>query len=89
MFIGDEYGFERKVAYVQDMIDETAKVELEYPGHENWYTARHQILFATHRDSFYTLLCSGRKTVENILSMHPFEGFHCNDKTTIYWSLQN
>ncbi|WP_256012244.1 DUF2711 family protein [Desertivirga xinjiangensis] len=87
MFVGDEHGLERKAVFIQDMIDGTATVELEYAGHENWYTTKHEILYTTHWDSFYTLLCSNRQTVDSILENHRFEGFYCDDKTTIYWSL--
>jgi hypothetical protein len=89
LFIGDEFGFERKVIYIQDLIEGKDQVTLTYGGHEAWYTNHNEILYASHWDSHFTMLCSDRKTVESILSKHPFEGFYCNGKTEIYWSLQD
>lgn len=89
MFIADEHGFERKLVYIQDIIENKETVELSYPGHENWYTNKHEILYTTHWDSFFTLLCSDRATIENILTKHPFEGFYCDQSTEIYWSVRS
>jgi len=89
MFIADEHGLERKVAYIQDVIENKDKVELTYAGHENWYTNKHEILYTTHWDSFFTLLCSDRSTIEDILAKHNFEGFYCDRTTEIYWSLRD
>lgn len=88
MFVADEHGFERKLVYVEEFLDDPKKAELNYAGHENWYTNKNEILYTTHWDSFYTLLCSDRKTVESIVSEHKFEGFFCDHKTEIYWSVQ-
>jgi hypothetical protein len=88
MFVGDEHGFERKVIYIQDLIDGKDKVQLEYGGHDSWYTNQNEILYTSHWDSHFTMLCSDRKTVESILSKHPFEGFYCDEYTEIYWSLR-
>ena len=89
MFIADEHGFERKVIYIQDLIEKKDKIELSYAGHENWYTNKHEILYTTHWDSHFTLLCSTRETIKSILDKHPYEGFYCDSKTEIYWSLKN
>ena len=88
IFVADEHGFERQIVYTQDVIDGKADVRLNILGHENWYSNKHEILYTTHWDSFFTLLCSDKNTVGRILLKHKFEGFYCNDKTTIYWSLQ-
>ncbi len=89
MFVSDEFGFERKIVYIQDFIDGKVEVKLEYGGHNSWYTNQNENLYTSHWDSHFTMLCSDRKTVENILSMHPFEGFYCDEHTEIYWSLQD
>jgi len=86
MFVADEFGFERKLHYVQDVIDKNGEVELA-TAHENWYTPKNEILYTAHWDSFYTMLCSDKKTVESIVERYKFEGFYCNEKTKIYWSL--
>lgn len=89
VFVADEHGFERKVIYIQDLIEKKDKVEFSYAGHENWYTNKHEILYTTHWDSHFTLLCSARETIKTILDKHPFEGFYCDSKTEIYWSLKD
>ena len=63
-------------------------IVLEWGGRENWYTNKNEILYTSHWDSHFTLLCSDKKTIESILSKHPFEGFYCDIKTEIYWSCQ-
>jgi hypothetical protein len=88
MFIGDEFGFERKFIYIQDLIEGKDDVTLTYGCHNAWYTNHNEILFASHWDSHFTMLCSDRKTVDSILAKYPFEGFFCDEKTEIYWSLQ-
>lgn len=86
MYMGDEWGFERKRSYIQEVIDGKDNTLLEYGPEMNWYTTNNEILYTTHWDSHFTLLCSDKNTVENILAKHPFEGFYCNEKTDIYWS---
>jgi Protein of unknown function (DUF2711) len=86
IFVADEFGFERKVTYLPDFIEGKEKIILEYGGRENWYTNKNEILYTVHWDSYFTLLCSNKATVESILHKHPFEGFYCDDKTEIYWS---
>jgi len=88
MFVADEHGFERKLVYIQEVINDPDKVELKFSGHENWYTNKHEVLYTTHWDSFYSLLCSDRQTINTILKKYPFEGFFCDHNTEIYWSLK-
>ncbi|WP_235524153.1 DUF2711 family protein [Pedobacter sp. Hv1] len=86
MYIGDEWGFERKLCYIQDALEGKADMLLTWGPEKNWYTSHNEILYTTHWDSHFTLLCSNKNTVENILAKHPFEGFYCDEKTDIYWS---
>ncbi len=51
------------------------------------YTEDYQLLFATHWDSHCTFLCSSKKIIDQILEIHPFEGFFCTPKTEVYWGL--
>ncbi len=85
IFVADEFGFERKVTYIQDYIEGTDKPKLQW-GRENWYTPKNEILYTSHWDSHFTLLCSDKRTIESILSKHAFEGFYCDKDTEIYWS---
>lgn len=84
IYIGDEFGWERKLEYIQDIINNKVKVNFH---HESWYTTKNEILYTTHWDSHFTLLCSDKETVGKILSHYPFEGFYCNEETEVYWSL--
>ena len=86
VYIGDEFGWERKLEYIQDIIDN--KVQANF-HHESWYTVKNEILYTTHWDSHFTFLCSDKETIEKILSQHPFEGFYCNEETEVYWSLRD
>jgi hypothetical protein len=85
LYISDELGFERKVAYIQDVIDDPNNAEFQIGGHDSWYTIKNEILYTVHWDSYFTLLCSDRATVERILAKHPYEGFYCDETTEIYW----
>jgi hypothetical protein len=87
MFVADEFGFERKVTFIQEFIDGKDEIKLNW-GRENWYTNKNEILYTSHWDSHFTLLCSDTKTIESILSKHAFEGFYCTGDTKIYWSCQ-
>jgi hypothetical protein len=83
IFDGDEFGFERKLIFIEDVIDNVA-ANLFY---KNWYTPQNEILYTTHWDSHFTILCSTKQNVEKILQKFPFEGFYCNSKTEVYWSI--
>jgi hypothetical protein len=85
IFIGDEFGKRRNLEYIQDIIDD--KIELTYLR-ENWYTPKNEILYSVHTDSHFTLLCSDRPIIEKMLLKYPFEGFYCDEKTNMRWSLK-
>ena len=84
LYVGDEFGFERRIEFIEDIIENKTPISF---GHENWYTTMNEILYATHWDSHFTLLCADKQTVETILQKHKFEGFYCNLNTEVYWSL--
>ena len=86
IFIGDEFGQERKLEYIQDIIDNKITPEDDM---RNWYTHKNEVLYSTHWDSHFTLLCSDRQTINKILDKYPFEGFFCEKDTEIYWSVKN
>ena len=86
IFVADEWGYERKLVFIQDMIDGKDNTILTWGAQRNWYTNSNEILYTTHWDSHFTMLCSDKKTVERILATHPFEGFYCDETTEIYWS---
>lgn len=88
IFVADEFGFERKLDYISEMIEKRDEVTLTWGAPRNWYTNRNEILYTTHWDSHFTLLCSDTATIKRILAKHHFEGFYCNNTTEIYWSLK-
>jgi len=86
VFVADEWGYERKLVFIQDMIDGKDNTILTWGAQRNWYTNHNEILYTTHWDSHFTMLCSDRNTVESIVVKHGFEGFYCDANTEIYWS---
>lgn len=77
----DEHGINQpKKMYINDLI---ANDLLDVCN----YTEDHQLLFATHWDSHCTFLCSSKKIIDQILKIHPFEGFFCIPNTEVYWGL--
>lgn len=86
IYIGDEFGFERKIEFIQDIVDNKT---ITYYPHQTWYTTMNEILFATHWDSHFTFLCSDKQTVKKILEKYPFEGFYCTPNTEVYWSIRS
>ena len=53
------------------------------------FTEDAKIAYTTHFDTFFTMLCSDKKTVEKIVTKYNFEGFYCDENTTVYWHDQN
>ncbi|MGJ8641660.1 MAG: DUF2711 family protein [Opitutaceae bacterium] len=84
VWIGDEFGTERKLNWIESLFHEDF-----LPPHGTILTPGYKILITTHWDSHFSLLCSSRDTIDQILKENPYEGFYCNDETQIYWSTQN
>lgn len=53
------------------------------------FTHNNEVLLTTHWDSHFSLLCSDKETVSKIVMFAGLEGYYCDDKSEIYWSLQN
>jgi len=83
IYIGDEFGTERKLLFVEDVIDNTETIGEWY---KNIFTPKNEILLSVHWDSHFSLLCSKRNLIDEILKETELEGFHCDEKTEIYWS---
>jgi len=86
IYVGDEHGFERKIEYIQDIIDNKIQAG---NGHESWYTTVNEVLYTTHWDSHLTFLCSDKQTIETILQKYRFEGFFCRPEAEVYWSIRS
>ncbi|MGF1741398.1 DUF2711 domain-containing protein [Vibrio profundum] len=80
LWVGDEFGTERKLHWVDDLIKKD-----EIPSHGCVFTHDHRLLITTHWDSHCSFLCSSRELIEKILSAEPVEGFYCTPKTEVYW----
>ncbi|WP_343842218.1 DUF2711 family protein [Salinibacillus aidingensis] len=84
MWIGDEFGTERKLEYIDDFVSHS---DMLNKG-KNLFTHNHNILITTHWDRHLSLLCSDKKTVEYLVESCSLEGFYCNKSTQINWSMQ-
>lgn len=86
IWIGDEFCTERKLEWIDDLFDRGREY---FPSHCNYFTPDKRLLVATHWDSHFSFMCSSRSRIDQILKCYPLEGFFCDDKTEIYWSLRN
>jgi len=86
IWVGDEFCTERKLEYIDDLVNDNNALRNE---HLNLFTHRNEILLTTHWDSHFSMLCSDKNTINKIVESASLEGFFCNEKTEIYWSLQN
>ena len=83
--MGDEFGSERKQEYLDDLWKSD---ELEW-NRKNLFTHDNELLVTTHWDSHFSMLCSDKETIERIVKSCGLEGFYCDNKTEIYWSLRD
>lgn len=83
---GDEFCTERKLEYIEDIINDNEALRNQ---HLNLFTHDNRLLLTTHWDSHFSLLCSNKETVEQIVQSCKLEGFYCDDETEIFWSLTN
>jgi hypothetical protein len=86
IWIGDEFCTERKLEWIEELYDKGREY---FPPHCNYFTPDKRLLVTTHWDSHFSLICSDRASIEKILLQYPIEGFFCDDRTEIYWSLRN
>ncbi|MEP7074285.1 MAG: DUF2711 family protein [Acidobacteriota bacterium] len=84
LWVADEFGLERSLKWFDDL-----KGDYNFPPHGNTFTPDKSILITTHWDSHFSFLCSSRETIERILMFAPFEGFFCDEKTEVYWSIRS
>lgn len=86
IWAGDEFCTERKLEYIDDLINDKNALRNQ---HLNLFTHSNEILLTTHWDSHFSMLCSDRDTINKIVNFANLEGFFCDGKTEIYWSLRN
>jgi Protein of unknown function (DUF2711) len=84
IWCGDEFCTERRLEKISDLINSHKR----FSEYRNFFTHYNELLVTTHWDSHYSMLCSSKKIIEAIVTASNLEGFYCDDKTEIYWSLQ-
>lgn len=82
LWVGDEFGRERKLHWIDDLIEKD-----EIPICGCVFTHDHSLLVTNHWDSHCSFLCASKALVEKILAIDDFEGFYCTPKTEVYWSV--
>ncbi|MDZ5472322.1 DUF2711 family protein [Bacillus sp. 31A1R] len=84
IWVGDEFGTERKLEYIDDLINQDTLAS------HNLFTHDHSILITTHWDSHFSMICSDdKKKIDRIIQTCNLDGFYCDDSTEIYWSIRN
>lgn len=84
IWVGDEFCTERKLEYIEDLINQDTLIG------QNLFTHDQSLLLTTHWDSHFSMLCSNDTHMLNrIIKMCHLEGFFCDEYTKIYWSLLN
>jgi len=80
VWVGDEFGTERKLIWIEDLKGPTAKAT---SGHCNVFTPDKELLWTTHWDSHFSFLCSSRHNLAAIQEANQFEGFFCTPLTEV------
>ncbi|QFT87906.1 hypothetical protein FIU87_04490 [Bacillus sp. THAF10] len=84
IWVGDEFGTERKLEYIDDLITQDTLQR------HNLFTHDHTLLITTHWDSHFSMICSNdKKKLDRIIESCSLDGFYCDDETEIYWSVWN
>jgi uncharacterized protein DUF2711 len=86
VWVGDEFGTERKLHWIEDLKNKESKVTT---GHGNIFTPDKALLWTTHWDSHFSLLCSSKRNLDEINEAYKFEGFFCTSITEVYWSVRS
>ncbi|WCN39678.1 DUF2711 family protein [Aneurinibacillus uraniidurans] len=85
-WVGDEFCTERKLEYIDDLVKDNDPFGNQ---HLNLFTHDNKILFTTHWDSHFSMVCSDKDTINKIVDYCNLEGFYCDEQTEIYWSCQD
>ena len=86
VWVGDELGTERKLFWIEDLKGNDTK---ETAGHCNIFTPDRKLLWTTHWDSHFSLLCSSERNLLDLQNAYEFEGFFCTSLTEVYWSVRS
>jgi hypothetical protein len=81
VWVGDEFCTERKLEWTEDVATNGPT-----PCHANLFTPDKSILWSSHWDSHFTLLCGSQSDLQRFSDEDLLEGFFCSPQTEIYWS---
>ncbi|MGI4720657.1 MAG: DUF2711 family protein [Janthinobacterium lividum] len=84
VWIGDEFGTERKLYWIDDLYSKKPDATA---GHCNVFTPDHSLLWTTHWDSHFSLICGSKPDLVSIVASAGLEGFYCGEETGIIWSI--
>ncbi|BCB04170.1 DUF2711 family protein [Bacillus sp. KH172YL63] len=87
IWCGDEFCTRRKLEYIEDCREDNGTI-LDREC-RNLFTHDHKILITTHWDSHFSMICGEKDTIKRMVEASNLEGFFCDEKTEIHWSLQN
>lgn len=85
VWVGDEFGTERKRHWIDDLKKPDSDVT---EGRRSVFTPDKSILWTTHWDSHFALVCGSTRMIDRMANDERFEGFRCDASTVVHWSLQ-
>ncbi len=85
VWVGDELCTERKLHWIDDLRRESKS---SLVGACNVFSPDRAMLWTTHWDSHWALLCSDNTRLSRAQVADRLEGFYCNEETDVYWGLQ-
>jgi hypothetical protein len=85
VWVGDEFCTERKLHWIEDLMKADSVATL---GHCNVFTPDHKVLWTTHWDSYFSFFCGTNEFIAELAKEANLEGFACNDRTEVYWSVR-
>lgn len=83
VWVGDEFSSERKLEWMGDV-----GTNGPTPCHANIFAPDNSILWASHWDSHFTLLCGSENDLQHFKDQKLLEGFFCSSNTEVYWSIR-
>lgn len=87
VWVGDEGCTERKLYWIDDL---KAGIHDPISGHCNVFAPDKSLLWTVHWDSHFSFLCSSSEAaLKSVGIEEKLEGFFCDPRTKVYWSLQN
>jgi hypothetical protein len=87
VWVGDDLCTERKLYWIDDL---KAGIKDPISGHCNVFAPDKSLLWTVHWDSHFSFLCSSSETALRSAGVdEKLEGFFCDPRTKVYWSLQD